>query len=169
MDNKKSYEIVKSTKSKRIRQSWNEYFMNIATVLAERSSCDRAYVGAVIVNRDNRIIATGYNGSVGSKTPQCDDIGHVMRDGHCIATLHAEINCIAYCAREGIPLKDSKIYVTHFPCLNCTKALIQSGITSIYYLDDYRMDDYAVELMKLNGIEAVKLPTGIATIPEQGL
>jgi len=169
MDNKKSYEIVKSTKSKRIRQSWNEYFMNIATVLAERSSCDRAYVGAVIVNRDNRIIATGYNGSVGSKTPQCDDIGHVMRDGHCIATLHAEINCIAYCAREGIPLKDSKIYVTHFPCLNCTKALIQSGITSIYYLDDYRMDDYAVELMKLNGIGAVKLPTGIVTIPEQGL
>lgn len=153
----KSYEIVKSDKPKRIRQSWNEYFMNIARVLAERSSCDRAYVGAVIVNQDNRIIATGYNGSVGSKTPQCDDMGHVMRDGHCIATLHAEINCIAYCAREGIPLNQSKIYVTHFPCLNCTKALIQSGIKTIYYLDDYRLDDYALELMKINGIETIKL------------
>ncbi len=155
--NEKSYTIVKSDKPKRIRQSWNEYFMSIAKVLAERSSCDRAYVGAVIVNKDNRTIATGYNGSVGSKTPQCDDIGHVMRDGHCIATLHAEINCIAYCAREGISLKDSKIYVTHFPCLNCTKAIIQSGIRTIYYLDDYRLDDYALELMKVNNIETVKL------------
>jgi len=156
MEKEKSYVIVKSDKPNRIRQSWNEYFMNIAKVLAERSSCDRAYVGAVIVNGDNRIIATGYNGSVGSKTPQCDDIGHVMRDGHCIATLHAEINCVAYCAREGIPLKGSKIYVTHFPCLNCTKALIQSGITKVYYLDDYRMDDYAVELFAMNNIETIK-------------
>lgn len=159
----KSYEIVKSNKAKRKRQSWNQYFMSIAKVLALRSSCDRAYVGAVIVNKDNRIIATGYNGSVGSKTPQCDDIGHVMRDGHCIATLHAEINCIAYCAREGISLKDSKIYVTHFPCLNCTKALIQSGIKTIYYLDDYRLDDYALELMHINHIETVKL------LPEESL
>ncbi|MGB4588722.1 MAG: cytidine/deoxycytidylate deaminase family protein [Clostridiaceae bacterium] len=156
MEKVKSYVIVKSDKPARVRQSWNEYFMNIAKVLAERSSCDRAYVGAVIVNGDNRIIATGYNGSVGSKTPQCDDIGHVMRDGHCIATLHAEINCIAYCAREGIPLKGSKIYVTHFPCLNCTKALIQSGITKVYYLDDYRMDDYALELFAMNNIETIK-------------
>ena len=156
MEKEKSYVIVKSDKPNRVRQSWNEYFMNIAKVLAERSSCDRAYVGAVIVNGDNRIIATGYNGSVGSKTPQCDDIGHVMRDGHCIATLHAEVNCIAYCAREGIPLKGSKIYVTHFPCLNCTKALIQSGITKVYYLDDYRMDDYAVELYAMNNIETIK-------------
>ena len=156
MEKEKSYVIVKSDKPSRVRQTWNEYFMNIAKVLAERSSCDRAYVGAVIVNGDNRIIATGYNGSVGSKTPQCDDIGHVMRDGHCIATLHAEINCIAYCAREGIPLKGSKIYVTHFPCLNCTKALIQSGITKVYYLDDYRMDDYAVELFAMNHIETIK-------------
>ena len=153
----KSYEIVKSTKPKRTRQPWNEYFMSIARGLAERSSCDRAYVGAVIVNQDNRIIATGYNGSVGSKTPQCDDNGHVMRDGHCIATLHAEINCIAYCAREGISLKNSNIYVTHFPCLNCTKALIQSGIRKIYYMDDYRVDDYAVELLNMNQIETVKL------------
>ena len=153
----KSYTIVKSDKPKRNRQSWNDYFMNIAKLLAQRSSCDRAYVGAVIVNEDHRIIATGYNGSVGSKTPQCDDIGHVMRDGHCIATLHAENNCIAYCAREGIPLKNSTIYITHFPSLTCTKALIHSGIIAIYYNDDYRIDDYAVELLKINNIKAIKL------------
>lgn len=153
----KSYELVKSDKPQKIRQSWNEYFMNLAKLAAERSSCDRANVGAVIVNKDNRIIATGYNGSVGSKTPHCDEIGHTMRDGHCIATLHAELNCIAYCAKEGIPLKGSTIYVTHFPCLNCTKALIQSGIVRIIYHEAYRVDDYAVELMKMNDITYEKL------------
>jgi dCMP deaminase len=153
----KSYEMVKSDKPKKIRQSWNEYFMNLAKLAAERSSCDRANVGAVIVNKDNRIIATGYNGSVGSKTPHCDEVGHTMRDGHCIATLHAELNCIAYCAKEGIPLKGSTIYVTHFPCLNCTKSLIQSGIVRIIYHEAYRVDDYAVELMKMNDITYEKL------------
>ncbi|HSP46566.1 MAG TPA: cytidine/deoxycytidylate deaminase family protein [Clostridiaceae bacterium] len=153
----RSYELVKSDKPKKVRQSWNEYFMNLAKLAAERSSCDRANVGAVIVNKDNRIIATGYNGSVGSKTPHCDEIGHTMRDGHCIATLHAELNCISYCAKEGIPLKGSTIYVTHFPCLNCTKALIQSGIVRIIYHEAYRVDDYAVELMKMNDITYEKL------------
>lgn len=154
---KKTYTIVKSNKPKKQRQSWDSYFTNITLLLAKRSTCDRANVGAIIVNKDNRIVATGYNGSVGSKTPQCDDIGHVMRDNHCIATLHAEINCIAYCAREGIPLKGTKIYVTHFPCLNCTKALIQSGITEINYINDYNIDDYALELIKLNNIKIKKL------------
>ena len=153
----KSYEMVKSTKERKPRQSWNEYFMNLAKLAGERSSCDRANVGAVIVNRENRIIATGYNGSVGRKTPHCDEVGHTMRDGHCIATLHAELNCISYCAKEGIPLKDSVLYVTHFPCLNCTKALIQSGITKVYYHDDCRVDDYALELLKMNEIGIEKL------------
>lgn len=153
----KSYELVMSDKPRKIRQSWNEYFMNLAKLAAERSSCDRANVGAVIVNKDNRIIATGYNGSVGSKTPHCDEIGHTMRDGHCIATLHAELNCISYCAKEGIPLKGSTLYVTHFPCLNCTKALIQSGIVRIIYHEAYRVDDYAVELLKMNEITFEKL------------
>lgn len=153
----KSYELVMSDKPRKIRQSWNEYFMNLAKLAAERSSCDRANVGAVIVNKDNRIIATGYNGSVGSKTPHCDEIGHTMRDGHCIATLHAELNCISYCAKEGIPLKGSTLYVTHFPCLNCTKALIQSGIVRIIYHEAYRVDDYAVELLKMNEITYEKL------------
>ncbi|ADL52471.1 deoxycytidylate deaminase [Clostridium cellulovorans] len=148
----KSYTIVKSDKPKKERQGWNEYFMNLAKLAAERSTCDRANVGAVIVNSENRIVATGYNGSVGSKTPHCDDIGHVMRENHCIATQHAEINCLCYCAKEGIPVKNSVIYVTHFPCLNCTKALIQAGIKKIYYSNDYRIDDYALELLNINDI-----------------
>ena len=124
-------------------------------MVASRSTCDRAMVGCVLVNRDHRIVSTGYNGSV-SGNPHCDDVGHTMRGGHCIATIHAEMNAILYCAKEGIPTKGTICYVTHFPCLNCTKALIQAGICEIIYKDDYRVDDYAVELFEKNNIPVRK-------------
>ena len=139
-----------------MRKSWDEYFMEITEMVATRSTCDRAFVGCILVNRDNRIISTGYNGSL-SGNPSCDEIGHTMRDGHCIATIHAEMNALLYCAKEGITVKGCKCYVTHFPCLNCTKALLQAGITEIYYKDDYRVDEYALELIKNNKIKLVKM------------
>lgn len=138
------------------RQPWPEYFMELAEKLATRSTCDRASVGAVIVNSDNRIVSTGYNGSV-ANNPHCDDVGHTLRDGHCIATIHAEINAITYCAREGVALKETTLYVTHFPCLNCTKSIIAAGITKVVYKNDYRVDEYALELFKLNNVEVVKV------------
>lgn len=138
------------------RKNWNEYFMEITQLVASRSTCDRAWVGCLLVNDDNRIVSSGYNGSV-SGNPHCDDVGHTMRDGHCIATIHAEINALLYCAKEGISVKDSTAYVTHFPCLNCTKALIQAGIKKIYYIDDYRVDDYAITLLEGNNVEYEKL------------
>ncbi len=138
------------------RLSWDEYFMEITNLVASRSTCDRAMVGCLIVNDDNRIVSSGYNGSI-SGNDHCDDIGHTMRDGHCIATIHAEINALVYCAKEGISVKGCSAYVTHFPCLNCTKALIQAGINKIYYQDDYRVDPYALELLENNKIEIKKL------------
>ena len=129
--------------------------MKITEMVASRSTCDRALVGCVLVNRDHRIVSTGYNGSV-SGNPHCDDVGHTMRDGHCIATIHAEMNAILYCAKEGIPTKGTICYVTHFPCLNCTKALIQAGISEIIYKDDYRVDEYAVQLFEKNNIPVRK-------------
>ncbi len=138
------------------RKSWNEYFMQIAEIVATRSTCDRAEVGCLIVNDDNRIVSTGYNGSI-SSNPHCDDVGHTMRDGHCIATIHAEMNALLYCAKEGISVNGCKIYVTHFPCLNCTKALIQAGIKKIFYKHSYRIDDYALELLKKNNIPYEKI------------
>lgn len=139
-----------------MRSSWEEYFMNIAQIVAQRGTCDRAYVGCVLVNKDNRIVSTGYNGSI-SGNPQCDEVGHVMRDGHCIATIHAEMNALLYCAKEGIAVKNTICYVTHFPCLTCTKALIQSGIKKIYYKEGYRIDDYAIELLEKNNIEYTQI------------
>lgn len=134
------------------RKSWKRYFMEITKMVASRSTCDRAEVGCLIVNDDNRIVSSGYNGSV-SGNPHCDDVGHTMRDGHCIATIHAEMNALLYCAKEGISVKNCVAYVTHFPCLNCTKALIQSGIKEIYFLNAYRIDDYAIELLERNNIK----------------
>lgn len=141
-----------------MRMSWDQYFMELCQMVAARSTCDRAFVGCVLVNRDNRIVSTGYNGSV-SGNPHCDDAGHTLRDGHCIATIHAEMNALLYCAKEGISVKGTKAYVTHFPCLNCTKSLIQAGISAIYYMNDYRIDPYAVELLEKNNIpiQQVKL------------
>lgn len=138
------------------RISWEKYFMEITDLVAKRSTCDRAWVGCVLVNSSNRIVSTGYNGSV-SGNPHCDDVGHTMRDGHCIATIHAEMNALLYCAKEGISVKDCSAYITHFPCLNCTKALIQAGITKIYFNNDYRVDDYAIVLLERNGIPYIKI------------
>jgi dCMP deaminase len=80
-----------------------------------------------------------------------------MRDGHCIATIHAEMNALLYCAKEGISVKGCSAYITHFPCLNCTKALIQAGIKNIYYQNDYRIDDYAVLLLNRSNTHFEKI------------
>lgn len=139
-----------------MRKSWDEYFMEITQLVAQRSTCDRAFVGCVLVNSDHRIVSTGYNGTA-SGNPHCIDVGHRMRDGHCIATIHAEMNALLYCAKEGIPAKGSLCYVTHFPCLNCTKALIQAGISAIYYHEAYRVDDYALEILERNNVSLKKI------------
>ncbi len=138
------------------RKSWDEYFMDLARMVARRSTCDRAYVGCVLVNNEHRIVSTGYNGSLAG-SPHCSEAGHVMRDGHCIATIHAEMNALLYCAKEGISVKETTCYVTHFPCLNCTKALIQAGIKRIVYEKAYRVDDYALALLDQKGIGHVQL------------
>lgn len=128
------------------RLSWQDYFMANAELISKRSTCDRAFVGAVLV-KDKRIIATGYNGGV-SDTDNCNDVGHYMQDGHCIRTVHAEINALVQCAKEGISTKDTEIYVTHFPCINCTKALLQAGIKKITYKSNYRPNELAIQLLK---------------------
>lgn len=128
------------------RIPWNQYFMAQAVLLSLRSTCTRLSVGATIV-RDRRIIAGGYNGSV-SGDEHCIEKGCYVVDNHCVRTIHAEMNAILQCAKFGVPTQGAVIYVTHFPCLQCTKMLLQAGIQKIYYLKDYRNDPYAVQLLK---------------------
>lgn len=136
-----------------MRPSWDTYFMQIARDVAARSTCDRAFVGAVLV-RDKHIIATGYNGSPAG-LPHCDEIGHLMVEGHCVRTVHAEVNAIVQAAVFGLVTEDATCYVTHFPCLNCTKTLINAHIKRLVYNTSYRMDPIAVEFLTTAGIEIV--------------
>jgi dCMP deaminase len=134
------------------RIPWNQYFMLQAVLLSMRSTCERLSVGAILV-RDRRIIAGGYNGSV-SGDVHCIDEGCYLVDGHCLRTIHAEMNAVLQCAKFGAATEGAEIYVTDFPCLQCTKMLLQAGIKKIYYLRNYHNDDYAVRLMKLKKVAA---------------
>lgn len=132
------------------RIDWDQYFMVQAALLASRSTCKRLSVGAVLV-RDKRIIAGGYNGSV-SGDDHCIDEGCYLHDGHCVRTIHAEMNAILQCARFGMSTDGASLYVTDFPCLQCTKSLLQAGIKEINYIRNYHNDDYAMKLIKLKNV-----------------
>lgn len=132
------------------RISWEEYFMNIAKQVATRSTCDRKHVGAVIV-RDRMILSTGYNGSIRGM-PHCDDEGHMMENGHCVATIHAETNAILQAARNGIRIEGAEVYITASPCWPCFKMLANAGIQKIYYGEFYR-DERIFDVAEKIGIE----------------
>ncbi len=127
--------VEQTTPPRPQRPSWDDYFMQIAFTVAERSTCDRAHVGAVLV-RDRRILATGYNGAP-SGLPHCDEVGHLMIDNHCVRTLHAEQNAIIQAALHGVGTQDATAYVTHQPCLTCAKMLINAGIRRVVYAGNY--------------------------------
>jgi dCMP deaminase len=136
------------------RVDWHTYFMNIALQAATRSTCDRKHVGAVIV-RDKTILSTGYNGSIRGM-PHCDDVGHLMDSGHCVATVHAEANAIIQAAKNGVRIGNSEIYTTASPCWNCFQLIANAGIESIYYGEFYR-DERSLEVAKQLGIDLIDL------------
>lgn len=162
-----------------MRPTWDEYFIKMTNVIAERATCDRKHVGAVIV-KDKRPIATGYNGSIPG-LPHCDDPeefwycskcgnktvetpryvpgqghicekdiaclgrvmkklngGHDMDKGHCVRTIHAEVNAITQAARLGISTEGATLYCNTFPCWQCFKSIVAAGISEVVYQDDYR-------------------------------
>jgi len=137
-------------KIKRKRAPWDDYFMKIALQVATRSTCDRKNVGAVIV-RDKTILSTGYNGSVRGM-PHCDDVGHFMEAGHCIATVHAEANAIIQAAKNGVAIDGADIYITASPCWNCFKLIANSGIKRVFYHEFYR-DTHVIDVAAEAGIE----------------
>ena len=137
-----------------MRPDWDSYFLKIAAAVSERSACDRALVGCVLV-REKRILTTGFNGSPAGQD-HCDEIGHLMVDGHCVRTIHAETNAIIQAALHGVSTKGATCYVTHLPCINCTKALINAGITRIVYSVAYRADENALNFLKAANIRVEK-------------
>jgi len=125
------------------RPTWDEYFLEIAKVVASRSTCIRGKVGAVIASR-NRILATGYNGSPVGES-HCTDVGCYTINGHCERTIHAETNAIGYAARFGVALEGAILYVYMIgenesqytePCHDCMKVIKAAGIGSIIMRGD---------------------------------
>ena len=147
------------------RISWDEYFMAQSHLLSLRSTCSRLSVGATIV-KDKRIVSGGYNGSI-KGDEHCIDVGCKVVEGHCVRTIHAEINAILQCSKFGVGTEGAKIYVTHFPCLNCTKSIIQAGIKEICYANDYRNNEYARELLEKSGVVVRKIDYDVNNVVER--
>ena len=137
------------------RVPWDQYFMNIAQVVASRSTCPRKFVGSVIV-RDRTILSTGYNGSIRGM-PHCTDAGHMMENDHCVATIHAEANAIIQAAKNGVNIDGGTIYVTASPCWNCFKQIANAGVVRICYGEFYR-DTRTFDIAAKVGIELVHIP-----------
>ena len=133
------------------RISWKDYFTEIVKLVSKRSPCTRLNVGCVLV-KDNRIISTGYNGFLPGAEHKS-----IVRDNHEQATCHAETNSIADCSKRGVSTLGSEAYITHYPCINCFKILVASGISKIFYIQDYKNDELVEELAKGIGISIEKL------------
>ncbi|NUM25452.1 MAG: dCMP deaminase [Candidatus Buchananbacteria bacterium] len=135
---------------KHYRPNWDDYFMAIAKIVAARGTCDRLYASAVLV-KDNRIISTGYNGSPPG-LPHCNDVGHLMEEGHCVRTIHAEHNAILQAAAQGgTSTIGSTIYMKYSPCIHCTKYIISAGIKRVVFEKIYR-NQKVTEMFKQAGV-----------------
>jgi len=145
------------------RPTWDDYFLQMAHVVARRSTCLRRHVGALLV-RDKRILATGYNGAP-SNLPHCEQAG-CLRDAMGIPSgerqelcraLHAEQNAIIQAALHGVDTRDSDLYCTTQPCITCAKMLINAGVKRVVYRGDYS-DAMAVEMLTAAGVELLRSP-----------
>jgi len=145
------------------RPSWDEYFVELADLVASRSTCLRRHVGAVLVRKE-RIIATGYNGAPRSLS-HCMDIG-CMREEMGIPSgqryelcrgVHAEQNAIINAAYYGVSTQETVLYCTNQPCIICARILINAGIIRVVHRGDFN-DNLALQFMQEAGIELVEIP-----------
>lgn len=147
------------------RKPWDEYFLDIATLVSERATCPRRQVGAVLV-RDRQILATGYNGSVQGQ-PHCIDVGCLIDEtGSCRRTIHAEKNALLQAAKMGTAISGSVAYLTDSPCRDCAMALIQAGVTMVVVKRVYSLSGLSV--LEDAGIPII-LPSSDEYIPIVGI
>lgn len=142
------------------RPSFDETFARIAEIIAERGTCPRLQVGAVLVNPRNQIIATGYNGAAKGMR-HCSEVGCLVspKDGSCKRAVHAEVNALVQCARNGTDPEGATLYGTHRPCVNCASFLITAGISRIVYAAPYGTDglgDEVGQMLRDAGIQVME-------------
>lgn len=160
--------------NKNHRPDWDEYFIHLTRIVAERSTCDRGKSGCVIV-RDKKILCTGYVGSPPGM-PHCDDAGHLMHSvinengkesRHCIRTTHAEQNAICQAARFGTSLQNATLYCKMTPCFVCVKLIISSGIKQVICEKRYHADKLSRELFKKGKIKLTVLENKLEKYKDQ--
>ena len=143
-----------------VRPSWDEYFMEIASTVAKRATCDRGRSGCIIV-KNRQILVTGYVGSPRG-LPHCDDVGHLFKktiheDGsvtnHCVRTVHAEQNAITQAARLGIALEGGTLYCRMTPCRTCAMLIINCGIERVVCEFKYHTGAESEAMFKEAGVE----------------
>lgn len=160
-DSKRRSRAGKAAPSARSRPSWEKFFLDLARMVSTRSTCLRRQVGAVVV-RDKRILSTGYNGAP-TGLVHCDQAGCIREqlkvpsgERHEICrAIHAEQNAIIQAATFGVSLAGATIYVTHHPCVLCSKMIINSGIRQVVYLDGYP-DRLSAQMLKESGMKVVR-------------
>ena len=136
------------------RISRDDMYLQICKVMAQRSSCLRGQVAAVIT-KDNRILSTGYNGPPsGSKHCSSENCN---LEASCTRAIHAEINAIAFAAKNGIPISNSTLYCLYSPCMSCAQAILQAGIIKVIYSEPYRKSE-GLEFLMDNSVEIYKMP-----------
>lgn len=137
------------------RLARSELLMQVAELYAQRSSCTRGHVGAVIV-RDGRIISAGYNGAPPGMA-HCLDVGCEELEGveGCVRTIHAEANALIFAAKHGVATDEATMHCTHCPCLNCAQLIVGAGILKVIYKNDYRITD-GLDLLRRSLTEVVK-------------
>ncbi len=148
------------------RPTWDEYFLEMKDIIGKRATCDRGKSGCVIVDEDHHVVSTGYVGAPAG-LPHCDTDGHIIEQtihhgetepkDHCVRTLHAEQNAIAYAARKGVSLKDCKLYCTMTPCPTCAMLIIAAGITSVICDKYYQNSARSIDIFSMAGIKIIHI------------
>lgn len=147
------------------RPAWDDYFMDIANLVARRSTCLRRAVGAVLV-KEHRVLATGYNGAP-AKIRHCAEVG-CLRESMNIESgqrhelcrgIHAEQNAVIQAAYHGVAIRGASLYCTNLPCAICTKMLINAGLTEICYQEGYA-DELSAALLEEAGIRLRQVKGG---------
>jgi dCMP deaminase len=149
------------TETSHSRPSWDDYFLKIAGDVAERATCLRRHVGAVLV-RDKRILATGYNGAP-RNVAHCLEAGCLREEMNVPSGqrhelcrgVHAEMNALLQCAFHGVESGGSTLYSTSVPCSLCSKMIVNAGVKRVVYLGEYP-DDLGRELLSEAGVELVR-------------
>lgn len=148
---------ITPTVSKTTRPTWDEFWFTIALFYSTRGTCDRLRTACILVDKNKHLVGAGYNGSLPG-SPHCDEVGHLMVDGHCLRTLHSEVNAILHSAGD---LEGASAYMIGEPCIDCVKKLLSKKVKRILFTTAYdnqeRGGQYIFDLAKSQGAEIKKV------------